>query len=313
MPKVSVIVPVYNSEKYLEKCLDSLIHQTLYDVEIIIVNDGSTDKSEEIINKYLKDGRVIYLKKENGGQASARNLGLSVARGEYISFIDSDDYVNLDMLDSLYKASLSKYDIVVCDFYLTYTDKDIYSKILKRPGGEINGSEYLFSGAGPSNKIYKTEFLKKNNFKFPEGIIYEDYAAIPSLVIYSPSIYYLNRAFLHYMQNENSTMRVLEYKPKLEDIFIANDILYNNLKNTKYNDELTYMMAYHFLLEASLRFYKFKKYDQIDKISKFMKENFPDWASNKYVKELSFKYRILMKLFYLRKYNVISLIQKLKG
>ena len=96
MPKVSVIVPIYNVEKYLKKCLDSLVNQTLDDIEIILVNDGSKDNSKQIAEKFANDypNKIIYLEKENGGLSSARNYGLKHAKGDYISFVDSDDYVS---------------------------------------------------------------------------------------------------------------------------------------------------------------------------------------------------------------------------
>ena len=102
MNKVSVIIPVYNTSKYLDKCIDSLVNQTLDDIEFIMVNDGSTDNSKEIIEKWVKkDKRIKLYNKENGGQASARNLGLTKAEGEYIAFLDSDDYISYDMYKTL--------------------------------------------------------------------------------------------------------------------------------------------------------------------------------------------------------------------
>ena len=316
MTKVSVIVPIYNSEKFLQKCLDSLQRQTLKDIEIILINDGSTDNSEEIINNYLKaDSRFKYFKQENKGQAVARNRGLEIACGEYISFVDSDDYIDLNMLEKLYKAADDKYDIVVCDFYLTYLDgnsRDVYSSILDNPEGLISSKDYLFAGAGPSNKIYNNSFLKKNKFRFPEGIIYEDYASIPTLAIYNPSIYYVTEAFLHYVQSDNSTMRFNTYKKKSEDLFEASYYLYDHMKGKGFDEELTYLLAYHFLYLGSLNFYKFKKYDKIDVISNFMEEHFPKWYNNKYVKKLSLKKRVLMRLFYWKRYEVIRFVQNFK-
>ena len=122
MVKVSVIVPVYNVYDYLGKCLDSLVNQTLKDIEIIVVNDGSPDNSEEIIDIYKKKYKCIKAyKKENGGLSDARNYGIKRAQGEYIAFIDSDDYVDTQMLEKMYqKAKKDNLDIVVCDVYNVY-------------------------------------------------------------------------------------------------------------------------------------------------------------------------------------------------
>ena len=312
MSKVSIIVPVYNAEKYLKKCLDSLINQTLKDIEIILVNDGSTDSSKNIINSYLTDKRVKLFNKENGGQASARNLGLKKATGDYIMFIDSDDYVELNMCEKMYEIICKGYNIVCCDYFIT-NGLDQYKKILgDKNSQEIAVKDYLFCGAGPCNKMYETKFLNKINFYFPEGIIYEDFAVIPGLAKDEPKVYYLNKAFLHYVHHENSTMRDQKYNPKYENIFKASQILYDNLINTPYKDELEYLLVYHLLYLGSLNFYSFNKYEQIDKIADFMKERFPKWHKNKYLIKNSKKEKLLMRLFYHKKYKLIKLGQKLK-
>lgn len=313
MTKISIIVPVYNSEKYLKKCLNSLINQTLKDIEIIIVNDGSTDKGKQIILEYAKkDSRIKNYDKQNGGQASARNLGLSKALGEYVMFIDSDDYVELDICEKLYNTITNGYDIVCTDYYITENGKDTYHKINNSFSKELSPKEYILNTVSPCNKIYKTKFLIDNNFSFPEGIIYEDYASIPTLGKYNPKTFYLKEALLHYVHHNNSTMRTNEYKKKYEDIFFASNYLYDNLVNQNFNDELEYLLIYHLLYLGSLNFYKYQKYDQIDKISNFMKEKFPKWGKNKYLKTFTFKEKVLMKLFYYKKYSIIKLCQKIK-
>lgn len=114
MPKISIIVPVYNTEKYLKKCLDSLINQTFKDIEIVIINDGSTDNSEKIIKEYEQkySDKIKSYKKENGGLSSARNYGISKANGEYIAFVDSDDYVDLEVFDKLKEEINKKIDLI---------------------------------------------------------------------------------------------------------------------------------------------------------------------------------------------------------
>ena len=117
-PKVSIIVPVYNVEKYLEKCLDSLVNQTLDSYEIIVVNDGSPDNSQEIIDKYVEKypGIVFAYKKKNGGLGDARNFGIDKARGEYVGFVDSDDWVDKKMFEAMYNmAKTENDDVVICD------------------------------------------------------------------------------------------------------------------------------------------------------------------------------------------------------
>ena len=131
MKKVSVIVPFYNVEKYIDRCLNSLVNQTLEDIEIIIVNDGSKDNSETIAKEYsskYKD-KIIYLEKENGGLSDARNYAIPYATGEYIAFLDSDDYVEVNMYEQMYeKAKKENADIVECDFLWEYPNEKIESK-----------------------------------------------------------------------------------------------------------------------------------------------------------------------------------------
>lgn len=313
MAKVSIIIPIYNSEKYLNRCLDSLVNQTLEDIEIITVNDGSTDKSEEIIKSYMDDKRIIFINKKNGGQASARNLGLTKANGDYIIFIDSDDYTNLDMCEKAYKAAQNMYDIVCMDYYTVKGDNKKYFKILDdKQSGEISVKEYLFSSAGPCNKMYSKKFLLENGFAFPEGITYEDYAAIPSLGKYNPKVYYLNYANFYYVFHESSTMQSKIYKSSFEDIFKATDFLYNNLINTNLKEELEFLIIHHLLYLGSLNFYKYRKFNQIDRIAEYMRVYFPKWRKNKYMKKFTKKEKLLLYLFYHRKYRFILLGQKIK-
>ncbi|MDL2246076.1 glycosyltransferase [Methanobrevibacter sp. OttesenSCG-928-K11] len=187
--KVSVVVPVYNVEKYLNDCLDSLINQTLEDIEIICVNDGSTDNSLAILEKYQnKDNRIQIITRENGGLSAARNTGMEYTKGEYISFIDSDDWIELDTYEILYEFAKSKdLDILMFPFnfynddtgeiYQTqynslevidssFDEKIFNYKDVKKSLFKISHSAY--------NKIYKSSFLSNIDAHFEEGLNYED-------------------------------------------------------------------------------------------------------------------------------------------
>ena len=125
MPQISVIVPIYNTEKYIHKCINSILGQSFRDIEIILVNDGSEDNCGQIVNEYQKaDARIKVIHKENGGLWSARNAGLDIATGKYISFIDSDDWVKREMLEEMYnKAEEHQADLVVCNYNKVYADR----------------------------------------------------------------------------------------------------------------------------------------------------------------------------------------------
>lgn len=318
MKKISVIVPIYNSEKYLKKCLDSLVGQTFKDLEILLINDGSTDSSEKIIDKYIEKYPKLIKKinKKNGGQASARNLGLTKAKGKYILFLDSDDYIKKDACEVLYNyALMDDYDIVLFDYYITYKDKKEPVNVLSycKDKEVISPKDYFLSTPSPCNKLFKKELLINNNFKFPEGIIYEDYAEVPTLVKYNPKTIYCKK-FLHfYIQSDNSTMRTPVYKEKYENLFVASDYLYDKLKDFDYiKEELEYRFIGHFLYEGSLNFYKYRKIDMIKKISNWMRKNYPNWRKNKYYKSKNLKYKVLCNLFYLKQVWIIDLIRKIK-
>lgn len=213
--KLSVMIPVYNTANYLEKCLKSVVVQSLKEIEIIVVNDGSTDNSLEIIQKFInQDKRIILVNKENGGLTSARNAALKIARGKYCLNIDSDDYIENNYLEEMYnKAEKDKLDMVVSDIIFSYKDNK-KNKILKdldiKEEKIINGREYLkkFYTVNPYgytwNKLIKTSLYRKNNLKYNEKIfMLEDTELIGRLSFFCERIGKVNKAFYNYRQGEN--------------------------------------------------------------------------------------------------------------
>ena len=261
MPKISIIVPVYNVENYIDKCLKSLVNQTLKDIEIIVVNDGSLDKSEEIIEKYVKDNptKIKYYEKKNGGLSSARNYGLEYATGEYIAFLDSDDYVETNMYEEMYNlAKEENADMVECDFIWEWE----YGKKIFDTRREYETKEEMMRKPRVVawNKIYKRESI--NKIRFPEGMIYEDMEFFYKLLPNLNKISYINKYFVHYTQREDSITN--KQTEKVEDIFKIIDNIFDyyidqNLYN-KYEKELKYMSR-RILLGSSLkRILKIKDY-----------------------------------------------------
>ena len=174
MIKISIIVPFYNVENYIEKCLQSLVNQTLEDIEILLVNDGSQDNSEMIAKQFVEKypNKIIYLKKENGGLSDARNYAIPYAKGEYIAFLDSDDYVETNMYEEMYnKAKEENLDYVECDFLWEYPDKTLESK-----GKQYNNKKEMFihTRVVAWNKLIKREIVQDNHLEFPKGYRYED-------------------------------------------------------------------------------------------------------------------------------------------
>lgn len=314
-PLISIIVPIYNTESYLEKCLDSLVNQTLKNIEIILINDGSLDNSEKIIKKYLKkySDKIVYYKKENEGQGVARNYAIKLARGEYLTFVDSDDFVEETMLEELYKkAKDESSDIVACTkVYVVKSETLTISSSLFDVSDPYR--KYILNNSGPVGKIIKREIIQNNNLYFPNLRAYEDIAIVPLWGLYAKKISYIDKPFYYYIIHEGSTMKQLIYNEKLTHIYSSLDNLYIKFKllsGDKYYSELEWIYIEHLLHAASLRFYKFKKTDEIHKINCIMKEKFPNWFKNKYYKTMNIKYKIICTLLYKEKLNLLKIILK---
>jgi len=230
MPKISVIVPIYNTAKYLRTCIDSVLSQSFGDFELILVNDGSPDESEEICKSYF-DSRVKYYYKENGGLSSARNFGLDKALGEYIVFIDSDDYIDKDCLEYLVeKIEEKKADIVLCGFYLQSGESAIpvIAKSGLFAGEEINKAIVELKSKNlidtSCNKIYRASFLRENNLIFPEGEIFEDTCFNLTALSFKPLIFVSDKCFYHYVQHKGSVTKSYNEK-KLETMKLRANLL----------------------------------------------------------------------------------------
>lgn len=317
--KVSVIVPVYNSEKYLKKCLDSLCNQTLKDIEIICINDGSKDNSLKMLNEYKKnDSRIIIIDKENGGQASARNKGIDIAKGEFISFIDSDDYVKIDMLEKMYnKAYDENADLVVCDYY-EGNEQNGFKKINAKNTTYTEKINFMFGNISPWNKLIKTCLIKNNNIKFLEQHIYEDLATMPLIGIYANKIVYIEEAFNYYIIRQGSTMRQKKYNRKLESIFVAVEHLKNEMIKRnflpKYSDELEYIYIRHLLYAGGGRFLNYKEgIESFNKVIDIMKKKYPNWSKNKYFNKESKIFKITCRIFMLNNKFIIRLYNNLRN
>ena len=221
--KISIIVPVYNVEKYLSRCLDSLINQTLREIEILAVNDGSTDGSAEILDAYAaSDKRITVLNKKNGGLSDARNFAFPYIHGEYVGFVDSDDFVDENMYEVMYRKALSSSaEIVECNLHHTfesYEDTEIGMHITNKKELIMNGRSVVW------NKIYKSSWLLSTGVRFPKGLIYEDVNFYTKLIPFLEKISYVNEPFVHYVQrsssiNNHQTLKTMQILDILDDIY----------------------------------------------------------------------------------------------
>jgi len=290
MPKVSVIVPFYNVENYIEKCLETLVNQTLKDIEIILVNDGSKDRSIDIVNKFLKQypEKIVYLEKENGGLSDARNFGIPHAKGEYIAFLDSDDYVEKDMYENMYElAKKEDSDMVECDFYWEYPDK------LKKDEGTIyHGKKEMVEKVRVVawNKLIKKEILEKSDVKFPKGLRYEDVEFTYKLVPYIEKVSFLKKPCVYYIQREGSISNKQNERNK--EIFDVLDNVISYYKEKEiydtYKDELEYIYVRYAFCSSLLRIVKIKDEDIQQKLLDLTWDNvnskFPNWKNNTILK-----------------------------
>lgn len=203
---ISVIVPVYNVEEYLEECLNSILNQTYKNLEIILIDDGSTDKSGEICDSYEKlDKRVRVIHKVNGGLSSARNHGLKIANGEYISFVDSDDYIDIYTYEKAINCML-KYDCDIVEFKICGRGIISEKKVIEMDKNEVMykhiSSDYEYPNVAVWNKLYKGNLIK--NLRFPEGKIHEDYMFQCVALKNSVKYIFLNESLYYYRIRENS-------------------------------------------------------------------------------------------------------------
>lgn len=317
MIKLSVIVPCYNVEDYLEKCVDSIISNNISDMEVILVNDGSKDNTLKLIKKLEKKYKCIkVVDKVNGGLSDARNAGMKVAKGKYIAFVDSDDSVNENMfVEMLKKAEEGDFDLVTCCTKMVYDDHDLnvgtgYENDLIGKDA-IKNQMYDFYPAA-WNKLYKKDVLKEIEFK--KGYVYEDVEFIYRLLPNLNSIGYVPGYYYNYMQREGSI--TYTYNDKLYHMVDNFDTIIKYYKENNIFDEYREEIEYVFMRYAFATFIKRlakckdkKKFKLgVDYVLKKVKDNFPEYKKNKY---LSYsKKGLYLKHFNKFIANVVYLVEK---
>lgn len=231
MEKVSIIVPVYNTEDYLAACIESILKQSYKNIELILINDGSTDLSGIICDDYLnKDSRVKVKHKPNGGQSSARNMGIDIATGSYIGFVDSDDWIHESMYDKLIRHAVeNKSDIVACNFNVMHKNGEfsLYtSNAMNVEFDRDDAMKEIYTNKiltfSPCNKIYRNEIFKYLRFK--DGIILEDMDIAYRLINTSNKVSYLKEGLYYYRYNKNSTLRSKFTIKRLDEYKVRNDM-----------------------------------------------------------------------------------------
>lgn len=289
MVAISIVIPVYNIENYLEKCLDSLINQTFKDIEVICVNDGSKDKSLDILNEYAKkDSRFKIINQENSGSGSARNNGLNNAQGKYVQFLDGDDYFEPEMLEKLYNlAENHKADIAVCSSRKVDDEGNITET--RNPNSPLNlnlipfnkvfnyedfpNDIFSLTGTVPWNKLYLRKMLVKNNLKFPKLTGPDDLCFVHMAIVCAEKIVAIDDELINYRYNRpgsvqtyraNHTIDIIRAFLYIKNFLIEKDVF--NFLEIAYQKALTFSIRWEISLCNDNQYTKFLKQ---------LKEEFP--------------------------------------
>ena len=310
MKDISIIVPIYNAEKYLNKCIDSILNQTKKELEIILINDGSKDNTEKIIKEY-KDKRIVYYKNTNHGIGYTRNYGISKSTGKYIMFLDSDDYLEKDACEKLFnKIEKDKLDIVICDFYKDYESEieEIHTGSFKDASLKDNPdiiTEYLC----PWAKLYSSKLIKDNKIKFVEDLKYEDAPFVIEALDKAKKIGKIDECLNYYVIHNNSETTVRDRK--CFDILKIIDKIRKYTKDKEYLkekiDKLTVRIITNYTIQQRNQKDKKIGLEFIDEAFSYLKKEVPDYKNNKYYinrgkKKIIEKSKFLTKL-YIRLYK----------
>ncbi len=296
--KLSIIVPCYKVEEYLPRCLDSLVNQTLEDIEVICINDGSPDNCINILKDYHKKygDKIVIIDKKNEGVWRGRKDGIKIAKGEFIGFVDSDDYVALDYAESLYKSAIdNNSDIAVCGFDRIDLDTGkLFSREMCKKDDKIidiknHPEDLLEMNGAPWNKIYRAELLKKQHDLKNVPKILDDMMFQLLLYINAKKVSFVNKSLVYYMVRSDSIMTATVKQDKIESTYNAM-LEIRNIYKSENKDMLEYIDVNAFLhLGVSLMYrLSYDKEADFNKIlknnSEFLNTNFPMWKKSKYIK-----------------------------
>lgn len=303
MTKVSVIIPVYNAEKYLEQCISSIANQTMQDIEILVINDGSTNNSlnilDELSQKYK--GKLKIFEKENGGAGSARNLGIENATGEFIKFVDADDYLKADILEKMYNIAKEHNVKLVRGNYQTIIgpirteDKCSWSDV---QGSKIidvrKTKDYIVTETpGIGNKLISRDLI--GNLRFPEKTKWEDLAIIPIIVASSEKLFHIDEPVYNYRVNMNTTIKDFINKiPSILDIIKCLENVEKQMElrglSEEYKNQIESLYILHtlFRVENAMLWVNFphkKKEIVVSSLLGILDAKYPNWKENQIIEQ----------------------------
>jgi glycosyltransferase involved in cell wall biosynthesis len=307
--KVSIIVPIYNEEKNLKKCIESLINQTYKNLEIILINDGSTDNSKKVIDSY-KDKRIVAIHKKNTGIGDTRNTGIAKSTGDYIMFVDSDDYIELNYVEVLLKSlNENKADLAISNYYLDTPSKTYEIDLKNLKTTSIKEDEDLLCkiNLSPWNKLYKKDLLTNNNNKFPYKVKYEDVPFVVEAVIKASKISFVPNYLYHYVIKKSG--ETITRDERIFDIITICAIVEKKL------NQINYVNKTNFFVKLLSYYLKNSRYipninlrnEFIDAVYIYLKRIDKDWRKCSYLKQESTIKRVIIT-----HKSLLKIVNKLK-
>ncbi len=320
MPKVSVIIPVYNVEKYLRACIESVFAQSYKDYEIILVDDGSTDSSGAICDEFAENNpavRVIH--QQNKGLGGARNTGIYASESDYLLFVDSDDTVHPELLEiccekiEKYSCDMVIFDLIAAFDDGTFGEKFTCSPILENTSLSGDNLKPLAFVTGACNRIFKKSLFTENNIEFPNKVWYEDLRTVGKLVPYVEKAYYYSKKPLYYyFQRTGSIMHTPDFNRIVTERILAVNEIWNFFSEhnyiERYKEEIEYLLIFHgfFLPVREIQSMTNDFSNYIDKLRNNLEEHCINPLQNKYISILKTKGCLILKLAYNRNYTLIK-------
>lgn len=304
---ISIIIPVYNVEKYLSRCLESVINQTYKNIEIILVDDGSPDNCGIICDEYAsKDDRIIVIHKSNAGVSCARNDGIEAAKGDYICFVDSDDYISPGYIKTLYMALIeNNADIVTCDYYRCVENKLVEEVSTEFPFAVIHNDCQLFYDKSiiefraqvPWNKMFKANIIKKNDIRFLSGIpLGEDNLFVIEYIAYAEIACFIEEKLYIYNDSDTSVCKTSETKSFFDNtckLINYIDIVSGRCLSEYYKNSLLILkMIYQINLLYDNKKFKLKK--DVKKVKKNIWRNMPMFLKSNLSSRIKLRFLLMM-------------------
>lgn len=324
MAKVSVVVPVYNVERYVEKCVDSILNQTETDFELLLVDDGSIDSSGKLCDQYAeKDSRVRVIHQPNAGLGGARNTGIEAAAGEWLLFVDSDDWIEPLTLSSSLKAAAKTGAELVMFAFRSVDEQGSSVQIFREempketPVDPRQQKDVLLTAPCAWNKLYRRSLFETTGVRYPPRVWYEDIRTTLKLMLAADSVAFIDDVLYNYLLREGSITKNVNADRNVEIVEAFEDIL-SYFRETgqfeTYRQELCYLTLYHVYLTASVRVLRIdRKHPLLPKFAAFLKEQFPDYRQCPYLCRLGRNKKLVFSLLEKNRYGLISLLFRLKG